>query len=73
MTGGLSTISNAIAKRLRCPPDRSLALVFLCSYNPIASKICFIYIMHINERKENSLFISQNVRTYIYTNSLNTL
>lgn len=39
---GLSTSSNAMAKRLRCPPDNSPVFVNRFSYNPIASKISCI-------------------------------
>lgn len=42
MTGGLSTNSNAIAKRFRCPPDKLPVLILRVSYKPIASKICWI-------------------------------
>lgn len=51
ITGGLSNISSAIDNRFFWPPDSAPVRVFLVSYNPMASKICFIYKMRMLLKK----------------------
>uniref|UniRef100_A0A182F590 Uncharacterized protein n=1 Tax=Anopheles albimanus TaxID=7167 RepID=A0A182F590_ANOAL len=43
MTGGLFTISSAIASRFFCPPDNRPVRVFFASYNPMARNASSTY------------------------------
>lgn len=43
MTGGLLTSSRAMARRLRCPPDRQLVRVYEHSSSPSAVRISFTW------------------------------
>lgn len=53
MNFGLSTNSNAMAKRFRCPPDSSPVFVNRFSYNPIASNIsCICALCERGNKKE---------------------